>query len=780
MNLQKFEPPSNAQKNKYVPLHVLSDYSVGKSIAKIPQLVENAVQQNMSALALTDWNLSAEIYFYRLCTANNIKPVLGQKIKFRSGHVILLCKDFEAYKILCRHSLELQKINENPNGEYKNLPFSIEECCHFVCISSESDFDYAQNFSEDFYVEIPANLPEKAEKILSNLKNQKAVATNEINFIQKEDTEIFDDYKIALTKQNEPSPEKCNPENYFKTESQISEFAARLKRPDLIENTQKIAEKISWIFPENYFEQNQIQKRMQESLPLAELPQNFSSRAEYLKSLVQDGLKKRYGESFSDEIQQRANAELETIISRGWENYFLLVAEIASWCKSQNIAWGPGRGSAPSSIVNYALGITGVEPVSNHLYFERFFNSQKTLFPHIDIGVDFVKFAEIINHLKEKYGADCVSRIQIFPANNSRNAISLAGKALNFPYQKINEIRNEIPFHSNLREIRKNPENSLYNISEKLKTFLKDKSYEKLFDLAEKFSGLIHKNDFYACGYVITKNPIQEYAPAFKDFENGEISVQFTAEIVENCGLVKFDFWGLKTLSLIRLVEESINQHKKTEEPVFSSENISEDDSETFDLFCKGNTDEIFCFESSGMKKNLAEAEPRCIEELAALYALYRPGTMEFIPKYIEGKLNPQSIHYPDLCMKKVLKRTYGIIIYQEQIMEIIHKITNWNLDECDIARRNFGKKNADLIENQRIKFLKSAAQNGFDKNQAALVFENLLKFGCYAFNKSHAISCATLAYREAYLKCHYPEEFKAALEKFSFYDEEYFNPKFS
>lgn len=761
--LKKFEPTQNAPKSKYVPLHVLSDYSVGKSIAKIPQLVEKAVQQNMTAFALTDWNLSTAVYFYRLCVANNIKPILGQKIKFGSGHALLLCKDFDAYKILCRHSLELQNINENLNVKDKNLPISIEECRHFVCIFDEINYDFAKNFGEDFYVEIPANLPEKADKILSNLGNQKAVATNEVNFIQKDDSEILDYYKIALTKQNEPLPKKCNPENYFKTESEIADFVNHLNRPDLLENTQKIAEKISCIFSENYFEQNQIQKRMQESLPLAELSENFSSHAEYLKFLVQDGLKERYGESFSDEIQQRANAELETIISCGWENYFLLVAETAAWFKSQNIA-AAARGTAPSSIVNYALGITDVEPVSNHLYFERFFNSKKTLFPDIAIDIEREKRGELINHLKEKYGEDCISRIQVFETNNSRNAITCAGRALNFPYQKIDEICNEIPFHSNLREIRMNPENPFCNISEKLKTFLKDKSYEKFFDLAENFSGLVHNSDFHTSGFVITKNSVQEYAPAFKNSRNGEIAVQYAATDSQNCGLVRFEFLEFDQLSLIRLAEDSINQHKKSGEPVFSSENISENDSETFDLFCRGDTDGIFCFESSEMKKNLTEVQPRSIEELATLRTLYSPWTAELIPKYIEGKKNPQAVQYPDSCVKEILDKTYGIIIYQEQVMEIIHKVTNWSFDDCDILRRDFGRKNAEVIANHRTKFLESAAQNGFDKNRADLIFETLVKKTSYTFCKSHAVNSATLAYKEAYLKCHYPKEFDGVI----------------
>jgi len=436
MDIHIFEGPSaDIPESKYIPLNVMSDYSCGDSIATIGSLVAKAKSLNMKALALTDRTLAGAIEFYMKCFANDIKPIIGQKICFDSSGVILLCKDFEAYETLCRHSLELDSMLEL-NGE---LPLSEEECKHFICITQEYQNPYLQKvFGSDLYAEVVfykfnAN-DDYRNRVLEKTENIQSVLTNEIHFLEQEDMEGLECLRSAKT----GSYEKLRSQEYFVSDKEILPFIEKINRLDLVENTKKIADSIPYIFPEDYFSSINMCRRMMESLP------DFENGEEHLRTLVNQGLEKR--NLLADSVAfQRAEYEVQDVIARGFTNLFLFQHELTSWCREKNIAYGPGRGADAGSLVAYLLGITDVNPLGYGLIYERFVNPERITYPDFDIDYDYEKIDDIVSHLKEKYGNDHVARIATYGRMNAKTAIQSAGKSLGFSDEEINSVTVFIP-----------------------------------------------------------------------------------------------------------------------------------------------------------------------------------------------------------------------------------------------------------------------------------------------------------------------------------------------
>lgn len=759
MDIHIFEPaPVGMKESSYIPLNVMSEYSIGESIVKIDELIARAKSLNMKALALTDRSLAGEMEFYQKCKANDIKPIIGQKVYFSSAGLILLCKDFEAYKILCRHSLELiSQIELN-----FELPFSEDECKHFICITEEYMDPYLRKvFGADLYAEkvfYKLNFDEGfCERSLADYKEIPAVITNEVRVLNESDLEVFK----AFVKAKYGFADEEQPPFYFVDDSDVLLFVDKINRSDLIENIQKIVDQIPYIFPEEYFDAYDSYKRMMENLP------EFNEGEDQLKKLVEEGIRGLNLER-TPELNSRIEFELTDIINKKWTNLFLLQREITSWCRENNIAYGPGRGASGGSLVAYLLQITDINPLEYGLLYERFVNPDRITYPDFDIDYDYEHIEDVVRHLKEKYGENNIARLATYGRLNARNALILAGKALAFPEEEILCIANLIPEYRQITIEKllqgncflykdENPDERPYWYISwwdgvKIKGFLRDKKYEELIRIAKKLEGLIVSHGLHASGYIITKKPVYNYGPVQIDSKTRALYCEFPFDEIDCCGLYKNDILGFKELSKLEKIKNITG---------FDYRNIPLDDAKTIRSFAKGNTDEIFQFESPGMKKILCKFMPEKFEDLVVLNAMYRPGIMDYIPNYLDSKLDPETIHYPDPCLEEILKETCGIIVYQEQLMQVIKKVAGYSLGEADMIRRVMGRKRPEVLIQKKKKFVEKALAQGFTEQNAEQIFEILIPFASYGFNKSHAVAYTKMAFWDLYMKVHFKDEYK-------------------
>ena len=813
----------------FVHLHVHSDFSLLDSCATVDKLVEKAKYLNMPALALTDHgNMFGALYFEHLCHENGIKPIVGEEFYVAYGshleknsvpyshkgedgdkqaryfHLILLCENETGYKNMSW----LSSIAFTEGMWYKpRIDFELLEkyhegliCCS-ACIAGEIPqlllagrddearevaLKYKNLFGPDhYYIEIQDHgLPEQKDlnlKLVSLAKELDIplVATNDVHYIEKEDAKAQDALRCIGFKNllHEPHSKMGGDKDldswYFKTEEEMRSLFPDWQ--EACDNTIKIANMC------NLHIRQYSTPELKACLPRFKLPDEFcthgddyqSDQNDYVKHLVEEGLKKRYKE-ITPEIRERADYEMNTIFSMGFSGYFLIVWEFINWSKS---TWdnvnnkpkpyypiGPGRGSGAGSLVAYSMGITDIDPFRFGLFFERFLNPERVSMPDFDIDMDFDFRQDIIQHTRDLYGDDCVGHIVTFGTLKPKNCIADVGRILGIPLAEVAALKKCIP---------ENPKFKLKNAFEppsdkfpdggQLIPYKDDPRYQELFELAFKLEGCKRNTGLHASGMVIGLTPLPDWAPVFKDPKTGEVGVQYTMDIIEPCGLVKFDYLGLKTLSLIRYCEEIVNRHKKPDTPDLVTANVSETDEETFKLFKRGDSAAVFQFESPGMSKILKQCQPEKLEELVALNALYRPGPMDYIPQYIDGKWKPETIHYPDPTLEDCLKETYGVMVYQEQIMKVSQIIAGFTLGGADMLRRAMGKKKPEVLMGKKAEFVEGAMKNGHSKEHAEEIFEIMVPFAGYGFNKSHAAAYSVLAYRTGYLKAHYPSEFMAA-----------------
>ena len=819
--------PEGTLVSNFVHLHVHSDYSLLDSCAKLDNLIAKAKSLNMPALALTDHgNMFGVLNFEHICHANGINPIVGEEFYVAYGshlekndvpyshkgedgerhahyfHLILLCENETGYKNMSW----LSSIGYT-EGLYYGKPridFELLEkyhegliCCS-ACIAGELPqlllagrddeakelaLKYKNLFGKDhYYIEIQDHGLEEQKIVnkkliaLARELDIPLVATNDVHYVEKEDAVAQDILRCIGFKKlyNEPHQTMGGSGNcnwYFKTENEMRQLFPDC--PEAIDNTIKIANMCNLTIPQYKTQE------LKDCLPRFKLPDEFcthgddykSDQDDYVRYIVEEGLKKRYKE-ITPEIRKRAEYELGIIFQMGFSGYFLIVWEFINWAKStwdnannkpkHHIPIGPGRGSGAGSLVAYAMTITDIDPFKYGLIFERFLNPERVSMPDFDVDMDFDYRQEIIQHTRDLYGDPQVGHIVTFGTLKPKQVLADIGRVLNIPLSEVNMLKKCIP-DSPKATLKSafSPPSEKFPDGGQLIQYKDDPRYQQLFELAFKLENVNRNTGLHASGMVIGLTALPNWAPVF--VAEGKVAVQYTMDIIEPCGLVKFDYLGLKTLSLIRYAEDIVNKHKKPDEPDFLTSEVSETDEKTFDLFCRGDSVAVFQFESPGMQKILRQAKPRRLEELVALNALYRPGPMDYIPQYIEGKWKPETIHYPDPCLEDILKETYGVMVYQEQVMQVSQRIAGFSLGGADMLRRAMGKKKPEVLMGKKKEFIEGAIKQGFTEQHAADIFEIMIPFAGYGFNKSHAAAYSVLAYRTGWLKAHKPAEFMAA-----------------
>lgn len=798
------DAPEGTPESKFVHLHVHSDYSLLDGASKIDTLIARAKELRMPALALTDHgNMYGVLNFEHICHANGINPLCGEEFYVAEGdhteheeipyskngkksyyyHLILIAQNDTGYKNLSW----LSSIAFTEGMYYKpRIDFKLLEKYHegLICLSAciqgeipkallfndfkraeETALKYKNLFGPDrFYIELQdhgiAEQKEVAPKLieLAHKLNIPLVVTNDIHYCRREDAEAQDALICIGTKKSLKDPNRMRFQGdnwYMKTEQEMASLFPEC--PEAVSNTLKIASMCNLTI-----HQYKTQE-LKNCLPVYKIPKEFVSQDAFVLHLVQKGLRNRY-EKITPEIVERAMYELGIIFKMGFSGYFLIVWEFINWSKNNGIPIGPGRGSGAGSLVAYAMTITDIDPFRYKLIFERFLNPERISMPDFDVDMDFEFRQRIIEHTKEWYGEPQVGHIVTFGTLKAKQVIADVGRVLDIPLSEVNMLKKCIPDNpkATLKSAFSEPTEKFPDGGQ-LIPYKDDPRYKELFRLAFKLENVNRNTGLHASGMVIGLTELPNWAPVFKDAKTGKKAVQYTMDIIEPCGLVKFDYLGLKTLSLIRYAENIINKHKKSGEPVFSAEKVSDTDQKTFDLFSRGDTVAVFQFESPGMQKILRQAKPQCIEELVALNALYRPGPLDYIPQYIEGKWHPETIHYPDPCLEDILKETYGVMVYQEQVMQVAQKIAGFSLGGADMLRRAMGKKKPEVLMGKKVEFEEGAIKQGFTKEHADEIFDIMVPFAGYGFNKSHAAAYSVVAYRTGWLKANKPAEFMAA-----------------
>ena len=580
------------------------------------------------------------------------------------------------------------------------------------------------------------------------------VVTNDCHYIKREDKDL---HKILLciqtnhTIEDENSFEFPTDEFYLKNEAEMRELFPNL--PEAYENTVKIAERCNVEFEFG-----------KTKLPRFDVPDG-KDHIKYFREECYKGLHRRYGENPSQSLIDRLEYELSVIIKMGYVDYYLIVNDYVSYAKKNGIPVGMGRGSGAGSLAAYCIGITGIDPIKYNLLFERFLNPERVSMP--DFDVDFCKDRrqEVIDYVIRKYGSDHVAQIVAFGTMAARGAIRDVGRALAMPYAEVDSVAKLVPY-----DLKMTIEKALTISDELAQRYDNEPAVHRLIDMAMRLEGTPRHATTHAAGVVITDKPVSEYVPLSRNDE--AIVTQFTMTTLDELGLLKMDFLGLRNLTVLDDTEKMIRKN----EPLFSIKNIPDDDKKVFEMLSKGDTEGVFQFESSGMRNVLTQLKPETIEDLIAVISLYRPGPMDSIPKYIENCHNPEKVTYKHELLKPILEVTYGCIVYQEQVMQIFRSLAGYSLGRSDIVRRAMSKKKADVMEHERKIFIEGllredgsvevegCIRRGIPRNIAEEIFAEMESFASYAFNKAHAACYAMISYQTAYLKCHYPCEYNAAL----------------
>lgn len=777
----------------FVHLHMHSEFSLLDGANRIKDIPVIAKELGMHSVAITDHGVMfGVIDFYKACKANDIKPIIGcevyvapksrkdkdPNIDNKYNHLILLAKDNEGYKNLSK----LVSLSFTEGFYYKpRIDKEILEqyhkgliCCS-ACLAGEvnqailkDDMEEAKRvalwfkniFGEDYYLEIQNNGVK--EQVLVNQKliglskelDIPLVATNDAHYSRREDAynhEVLLCIQTGKKMSDEDRMKFETDELYIKSPEEMSDYFSNV--PEAIENTVKIAEKCNVEFEFG----NTI-------LPNYDIPKEFATHYDYIEKLTYDGLKERYGENYSEDIKKRTEYELSVIKKMGYIDYFLIVWDYIHYAKTHDIPVGPGRGSGAGSIVAYSIGITDIDPIKYNLLFERFLNPERISMPDFDVDFCYEKRDKVIEYVCKKYGYDHVSQIITFGTMSARMVIRDVARVLDVPYAEADKLAKMIPneIHITIKKaLEQNKElNELYETNPETKNLL---------DIAMALEGMPRQASTHACGIVITKDPVDTYVPLYA--RDNIISTQFIMTTLEELGLLKMDFLGLRTLTVIKdtldLVKQDSNIDVKFDEDM--------NDPKVYKLWQDGTSVGIFQFESQGMTSFMRELKPDSLEDIIAGVSLYRPGPMDQIPRYIANKKDPQYAIYTHPSLKPILEVTYGCMVYQEQVMQIVRDLAGYSLGRADLVRRAMGKKKLDVMEKERQIFINGqideqgnivvpgCVRNGIDEKSANKIFDEMAEFAKYAFNKSHAAAYAVVSYQTAYLKAYYPAEFMAA-----------------
>lgn len=776
----------------FAHLHLHTEYSLLDGCCVIKKVIDKACELGQKSIAITDHGVMyGVIDFYKYAKQKGIKPIIGcevyvstrsrfDKQKGLDGytHLVLLCKDNEGYQnlikmvskgftegfyskprvdkeLLAKYSKGLIALSACLAGEIPRLLLNGE-----YEKAKETALWYRDTFGEDnYYLELQDHNIREQKIVnpqiirISGETGIPIVATNDAHYISAEDykmhkvlmciqtgTKITDDNILEF---------KTN-EFYLKSAEQMSEIFGNT--PSALENTVKIAERCNV-----EFEFGKIK------LPRFDI--GDKDHFEYFKQKCFDGLYRIYGENPQEKYIDRLNYELSVINQMGYVDYFLIVADFVNYAKNNGIPVGPGRGSGAASLAAYCIGITGIDPIKYDLYFERFLNPERVSMPDFDIDFCYVNRQKVIDYVTQKYGVDHVSQIVTFGTMAARAAVRDVGRALDIPYANCDKIAKLIPQAMGMTISR-----ALEGNRELKDLYENDSSIKELIDMAMKLEGMPRHASTHAAGVVISDKPVSEYVPLAVNDE--AVVTQFPMTSLEELGLLKMDFLGLRNLTVIADTEKYIRKQN----PSFNIEKIPLDDKETYNMMSRGKTLGVFQFESDGMKNVLRQLGPESIEDLTAVLSLYRPGPMDSIPKYISNRHNPQNVTYETPLLKPILDVTYGCIVYQEQVMQVFRTLAGYSLGRADIVRRAMAKKKHAVMQKEREYFLygekdeqgnlitKGAVANGVEPKIAEKIFDDMSSFSSYAFNKAHACAYSFVAYRTAYLKCHYPAQYFAAL----------------
>lgn len=773
---------------KFVHLHTHSHYSLLDGLTKIDDLINAAKEDGAPALGLTDHGVMyGAIEFYQKCKKANIKPIIGieaylapnsrlDKVARSDGsnyyHLILLARDINGYKNLIKLTsiAHLEGFYYKPRIDWGVLKKYSEGLIGMTaCLGGEIPslilsgkeekakkriLEYNSLFGQDnFYLEIQDHQDLEGQdqvnkKLIefSRELNIPLVATNDTHYLKKEDDEAQDVLLCLQNKKKLDDRDRMNMTGVDYSMRPAREMIEAFKdAPEAIENTVKIADKC-----------NLEIKLGNIQLPYFEVPKGEDGNS-LLKRWCEEGMIKRYGKKYNEapkETKERLDFELEVIKKMGWPSYFLIVADFVNWAKDNGIVVGPGRGSAAGSLVCYLTGITNLDPLKYDLLFERFLNPDRISMPDIDLDFADIRRDEVIRYVEEKYGKDHVAQIITFGTMAARAAIRDVGRVLDYPYEYCDKLAKMIPMFSKIDE-------ALKSVPE-LREIYNEDAAKKILDFARKLEGVARHASTHACGVVITKEPLNEHVPLqFASSSDRSIVSQYSLHPIEDLGLLKMDFLGLKNLTII---ESAINIIKNTRGIEIDIDKIPLDDKKTYKLFQKGETTGVFQFESSGMKRYMRELKPTDFEDIIAMVALYRPGPMEWIPDYIAGKHGKKKPRYLHEKLEPILKKTYGVAIYQEQVMQMARDLAGFTMAEADVLRKAMGKKIVKLLVEQKEKFIDGCVKNGINSALAERIFSFIEPFAGYGFNRSHAACYALIGYQTAYLKARWPTEFMAAL----------------
>lgn len=773
--------------NNFVHLHLHSEYSLLDGSTRISLLPKRVKELNMNAVALTDHgNMYGAIAFYKACKDEGIKPILGCEvyiskkdlsIKDKSNeryHLILLAENNEGFKnimkivsigfvdgyyykpridkeVLKKYSKGIIATSACLGGEVQKLILNRD-----IEAAKKSALEYRKIFGENnFFLELQDHgMPEQARvnRELINLSKELEIpltVSNDVHYLNKDDAKSHDVLlciQTGKTVNDENRMKFPSDEFYLKSPDEMAALFPENK--DALENTVEIANRC-----------NVDIKFHDLHLPDFSVPSEYTHE-EYLKKLAVEGMYNRY-ENVTDEIKNRFEFEFNTIRDMGYVDYFLIVWDFIRYARKHEIQVGPGRGSAAGSVISFCLGITDVDPLKFDLLFERFLNPERVSMPDIDIDFCYERREEVIEYVNRKYGDSHVAQIATFGTMAARNAIRDVGRALDMSYAKVDYIAKQIPQALNMT-IEKALE-----ISESFKSiYEKEDDSKELIDMAIKLEGLPRHTSTHAAGVVISKDELTEYVPLTRN--DKIIATQFNMIELEELGLLKMDFLGLRTLTVIR---DAINLIEENYGKKISFEKFDYNDPDVLKMFARADTLGVFQFESSGMRAFLKELKPDEFSDLVAANALFRPGPMKQIPKFVGSKHDKSKISYLHPKLEPILKSTYGCIVYQEQVMQIVQQIGGYSLGRADIVRRAISKKKMKVMEEERKNFIygnveeevSGAIANGVDEKTANEIYDLIIDFADYAFNKSHSVAYSVVAYRTAWLKYYYPREFMAA-----------------
>ena len=776
----------------FTHLHVHTEYSLLDGSNKINEYVSRVKELGMKSAAITDHGVMFGcIDFYKAAKAAGIKPILGCEVYVAPGsrfdkekgkeedryyHLVLLAETQEGYQNL----IKIVSYGFVDGFYYKpRVDMELLEQYHegiialSACLAGEVARNLARGFYEEgkeaalryekifgkgnFFLELQDHgIPEQRQVNYELIRMSREtgielVATNDVHYTYSSDAEAHDILLCVQTGKSLKDENRMRYEGgqyYVKSEEEMRRLFPYA--PEAIENTGKIAERC------NVEIEFGVTK-----LPKFDVPDGYTAW-EYLNKLCFEGLDKRYTDN-KEELKKRLNYELGVIKDMGYVDYFLIVWDFIRYAREQGIMVGPGRGSAAGSLVSYTLGITKLDPIKYDLLFERFLNPERVSMPDIDVDFCFERRQEVIDYVVEKYGKDQVVQIVTFGTMAARGVIKDVGRVMDVPYVQCDTIAKMIPQELNItidKAMKANPELK--------KIYETDETVRKLIDMSRRLEGLPRHTSMHAAGVVISQKPVMEYVPLSRG-SDGSLVTQFTMTTLEELGLLKMDFLGLRTLTVIQNAEKLVRRDKGIE---LDMDKIDYEDKKVYGMLGAGKTEGVFQLESTGMKNFMKELKPGNLEDIIAGLSLYRPGPMDFIPQYIKGKNNPDEIHYDCPELEPILKATYGCIVYQEQVMQIVRSLGGYTLGRSDLVRRAMSKKKASVMEKERQNFVygneeegvPGCIHRGISEKTANKIYDDMIDFAKYAFNKSHAAAYAVVSYQTAFLKYYYPVEYMAAL----------------